>query len=158
MSKRKPKHLHKRPGPGPGIRVNRRKIYVCGTCGCDYYLRAGGHGYCSPACGTLAYAKKQKAALLVDPMPDRVARSPLCQMDETNIHARDFHLVDPRGTVWHVRNLAHFVREHEDLFAAEDRIIRYSTNSRATAGLRLLRPGTKPRAKGTWKGWTWATD
>lgn len=157
MSRRKPVGEHKRPGPKPGPRTNRRKPRVCQWCGNDYWRRSGAHGYCSAACGKVAYTAKQAAAQSADPLPQRVLRSPLCRPDEHNIHAAEWSLCDPTGTVHQFRNLAQFVREHPELFATEDTEIRYGTNSRALAGLRLLRPERRPEPKKQWKGWTWAT-
>jgi hypothetical protein len=100
----------------------------------------------------------QAKAQAADPLPQRVLRSPVCRPDERNQHAADWSLCDPWGNVHNFRNLAHFVREHRDLFLPDDLVIRYRSNSRALAGLRLLRPECKPKPRTRWKDWTWAAD
>jgi len=76
---------------------------------------------------------------------------------KTNCHASDWSLIDPNGVPHRFRNLAHFIREHQDLFAIDDvRVPRGKPEikTKAYGGLSQLRvTNTNPAA--SWKGWTW---
>lgn len=88
-----------------------------------------------------------------------IAASPLLQPDERHVNAREWALVAPDGTIYRFRNLRHFIREHQDLFTADE--LRLSGNSRnnflASFKLGHLRPGAKHPYE-SWHGWRWADD
>lgn len=78
--------------------------------------------------------------------------------------AKNWRLRDPNNRVWQFRNLTHFVRTHEHLFAPEDVRWVIPKNGkltgvwcRATGGLRTLRPSRQSVVCGTWKGWRWTS-
>lgn len=77
---------------------------------------------------------------------------------ETNCHAVDWYLTDPRGVTHRFRNLAHFIRKNPHMFSPEDVLVppgKSEHKTRAYGGLAQLRiTNTKPFA--SWKGWTWA--
>lgn len=147
--------------PRPGPRPTRRVEKPCRRCGTIYWGRK--HGYCSTACGEAARAEHLASVGITPAMIEGRDKSPITQPDELNHGARSYALVAPDGTVYRGRNLAHFVREHRELFdpadvrPREDRPT--SLICRATIGLGQLRPGRKmERQPASWKGWTWYDD
>ncbi len=84
-------------------------------------------------------------------------KSPRAGRGPGNVHAKEWVLQDPAGTVHKIRNLAEFVRSNPDLFFPEDVEWRRRGGKRgtggeycpATAGIQNLRAG-KARQ---WKGW-----
>jgi hypothetical protein len=78
----------------------------------------------------------------------------------TNVHAKEWVLIDPAGNRREIRNLHHFIRENPKLFVAADRAWKRPGGKRGTggeycnasAGLQAVRAG---RAK-AWKGWSLA--
>lgn len=91
------------------------------------------------------------------------SKNPRMQSDENHCSAKWWHLRDPSGEIYHFKNIAKFVREHSELFEADDlKMATYKnsrgnvTRNRAMLGLRSLRPSeTRIRQETTWKGWTW---
>ena len=77
---------------------------------------------------------------------------------EGNIHAKEWSLIAPDGTIYKIINLQHFVRTHPGLFEEADVAWKRIGGKRgtggeycnATAGLSNVRQG-KSRA---WKGWS----
>lgn len=137
-----------------------KKQYLCRWCGVSFSRaqRNGPHrGFCSPAHGWLSFEAARKKLWREKDFAAEMARlSPVCRPDENNKAASEWSLVSPAGDVHAFRNLAHFVREHPDLFEPADLIRKSSTTTNAALGLAALRP----RADGTaaresWKGWTW---
>jgi len=75
----------------------------------------------------------------------------------TNIHAREWHVRDPRGIPHHFVNLRHFIRENPHLFTSEQLRKTSPRDKERTpidGGFQSLRP-TKRRPSGSWFGWTW---
>jgi len=83
--------------------------------------------------------------------------SPKAGKAESNVHAKEWVLIAPDGMVYRIRNLYHFVRTHQHLFAPDDVEWKRQGGKRgsggeycnATAGLQNIKGG---KAK-TWKGW-----
>lgn len=83
--------------------------------------------------------------------------SPLAGKAESNIHAKEWVLIAPDGRVYRIRNLHHFVRTHQHLFAPDDVEWKRQGGKRgsggeycnATSGLQGVKGG---KAK-SWRGW-----
>lgn len=73
---------------------------------------------------------------------------------ETNMHARDWHLRDPYGDVYHFRNLKHFIREHRHLFSSRQLELNSKGVPRVYNCLSQLSPRLK-RPVSRSQGWTW---
>lgn len=86
------------------------------------------------------------------------AASPKSGPFETNISAKDWHLLAPDGTAYHFRNLTLWLSRHPDLFDPDDLVeVRRGTRARlcrAQSALGKLRPERTER-RGSWKGWEW---
>lgn len=86
------------------------------------------------------------------------AESPLVGSFETNVSAREWHLLSPDGTAYHFRNLALWLQTHTDLFEDDDvRQVpqsRTGVTTRAQSQLGRLRPERLAR-RDSWKGWRW---
>ena len=85
--------------------------------------------------------------------------NPLRGRFETNIHAKDWHLRDPEGNLYHFNNLNYFVRHHKSLFSQyqleEIRISKKNCwTPRVTVNLGMLRPTRINPVKSSY-GWTW---
>lgn len=127
-----------------GKEVNWRQLVSCGDAACTSRLLARG-----------AVSK-----LKLHDRPDEweAARkqghhdSPLSGPHPENVKAKEWRLIDPFGDLWEFRNLKHFIREHPELFAAEDTV---GEASRAVTGIGKIRPD-REKPKRSWKGWTWA--
>lgn len=82
---------------------------------------------------------------------------------ETNIHARSWHVRDPRGIAHKFRNLMHFIRNNEGLFQPDDLKVYSPTKkpnvTRAYGGISSIRPSDNRKRVGlSWKGWTWVYE
>lgn len=99
--------------------------------------------------------ERRAAAAQIQPIATAAAKkSAKAGKGAQNIRAVEWVLISPAGTRYAVRNLYHFVRTHEDLFARAD--VTWKRNGRsvgewcnATAGILNIKGG---RAK-SWKGW-----
>lgn len=79
--------------------------------------------------------------------------------DENHCSGKWFELRSPENKRYSGKNLHHFIKQHEDLFHADDIKWKLIKNSRGTnemcraySGLSSLR--RKSRTEGSWKGWT----
>lgn len=85
-------------------------------------------------------------------------RSPRAARGTGNAHAKAWRLRSPKGKIFQVTNLHHFVREHPELFEAADVIWKRTGGKRgtggeycnATAGIQAVRAGRSA----AWKGWS----
>jgi hypothetical protein len=83
------------------------------------------------------------------------AISPLTGRFETNNRAIVWFLRSPSNVTYQFRNLAHFIRNHSELFTEyELGVVNRFGRTRAQGGLSQLSPHNK-HAKGSWHGWTW---
>lgn len=85
--------------------------------------------------------------------------NPLRGKFETNSHAREWHLRDPRGNEYHFNNLLHFIRTHRHLFTAQQLEVSeqpaHKERTRAYSCLNQLSPRHKHPATTACGGWTW---
>lgn len=68
---------------------------------------------------------------------------------ETHIHAKEWVIRSPDGTVYHCRNLMHWLREHADMLPGTPRQAWVGL-----ANIKLSMQGRIKRTARTWKGWT----
>jgi hypothetical protein len=74
-----------------------------------------------------------------------------------NIHARWWHVRDPRGVAHHFRNLRHFIRNNPHLFHPDDLRMGHLSDpnrTRIEGGFSSISPRIKKPCC-SWKGWTW---
>jgi len=88
-------------------------------------------------------------------------KNPKLQATDQHIAAKVWRLRSPEGNVYEFRNLKKFVREHEDLFEAEDMIWKERDGKANPAWCRAFQALGRPRptcAKhlSEWHGWRWA--
>lgn len=87
---------------------------------------------------------------------------PRAQKGTQNQSARVWRIRSPVNKIYEFKNLIHFIRENENLFAPEDVEWRVkgkrdtSLTCKAHGGLSMLSPRRK-QSHGTWKGWTWVS-
>ncbi len=90
-------------------------------------------------------------------------RNPKLRATTQHIAAKEWTLRSPLGAVHRVRNLKQFIRDHADLFDAEDVVWKDVPGRpsqawcRAFHGLSRLRPGNAKLLR-EWQGWTWAAE
>ncbi len=88
-------------------------------------------------------------------------KNPRLRATDSHIAAKDWTLLGPNGQRYEFRNLKKFVREHADLFDAEDVIWKEPEGKpnqawcRAFQALSRLRP-TCSKLLPEWNGWRWA--
>ncbi len=88
-------------------------------------------------------------------------KNPKLRATESHIAAKEWELVAPNGQRYQFRNLKKFVREHAELFDAEDVIWKEPEGKpnqawcRAFQALSRLRP-TCSKMLEEWNGWRWA--
>lgn len=88
-------------------------------------------------------------------------KNPKLNATDSHIAAKEWTLLAPNGQRYQFRNLKKFVREHADLFDAEDVIWKEPEGKpnqawcRAFQALSRLRP-TCSKVLGEWNGWRWA--
>ena len=83
--------------------------------------------------------------------------SPRAGRHPDNANAKEWRLVAPDGSIYTVRNLHHFIREHADLFDADAVAWRRTSGKRggggeyckASAGLQNIKAGKSSE----WRGW-----
>ena len=88
-------------------------------------------------------------------------QNPKLRATDQHIAAKEWRVTSPTGALYQFRNLKKFVREHEDLFDAEDVVWKLQNGKanqawcRAFQMLARLRPGNS-KAINEWSGWRWA--
>ena len=88
-------------------------------------------------------------------------QNPKLRATDSHIAAKEWILVGPNGQQYQFRNLKKFVREHADLFDAEDVNWKEPEGKpnqawcRAFQALSRLRPSCS-KVLGEWNGWRWA--
>ncbi len=90
-------------------------------------------------------------------------RNPKLRATSQHIAAKEWALRSPLGSIHRFRNLKQFIREHSDLFEAEDVVWKEVPERpsqawcRAFHGLGRLRPGNAKQLP-EWNGWTWEEE
>lgn len=113
--------------------------------------------------GSFAGSPKQIASFRANGMRvlpklwEGLKADPAHQKGPQHLAAKRWILRAPNHEIFDFVNLAHFVREHQHFFDADDVVLSPKfKNCRAFRGLSKLNPlNTVP--KGTWKGWTWVS-
>jgi hypothetical protein len=88
-------------------------------------------------------------------------QNPKLRATDQHIAAKEWRVISPTGALHLFRNLKKFVREHQDLFSAEDvewKLQNGKANQawcRAFQMLARLRPGNS-KFLNEWSGWRWA--
>jgi len=141
---------------------------------CEKTIRLSGREYyhrslktCGNHACTVAYRNIHDPPIAhMDAPEHRKARrdafyaSPKSGPYETNVSAKEWHLLSPDGTAYHFRNLSLWLRIHGDLFDPADVEVKpQSTRKgsgycRAITQLARLRPERRAR-RYKWKGWRW---
>ena len=91
---------------------------------------------------------------------EKLKQLPKFQATTEHIRALEWSVESPTGERYTFVNLAHFIRNHQDLFESDDLIWKRAGNGikcRAYNGLSGLRPTLKKPLE-SWKGWVWSNE
>lgn len=137
-----------------GVKNNPRMDRICAVCGKVFHTEKPNRT-CSREC-MRKLESMAKAGKYPEHLSEARKNSPNLQPNENHCLAKDWSIRSPSGTIFHFRNLPHFIRTHQHLFSQEELKPESRQGLPAAAhALGMLRPDRKNRRL-SWHGWTWA--